>query len=223
MITARRGRRPACSSTPELAMAALASFIRDAVANAEAEGVVVGLSGGVDSALAAALAVRASAPSACTPSSSPTGRRIRDSARRRRGGRARSSALQLRTIDITPQIDAYFAREEPDADPVRRGNKMARERMTILFDQAKKLRLPGARHLEQDRDPARLLDRVRRQRLARSIPTATSTSGRSGSSRAHLGVPGGWSTRRPRPTSGPARPPRASSASTTRSPTRCST
>jgi len=35
-------------------------------------------------------------------------------------------------------IDAYFA-VEADADTARRGNKMARERMTILFDQAKKL------------------------------------------------------------------------------------
>jgi NAD+ synthase len=36
-------------------------------------------------------------------------------------------------IDITPQIEAYFERF-PDADPVRRGNKMARERMTIAYD-----------------------------------------------------------------------------------------
>ena len=36
-------------------------------------------------------------------------------------------------VDITPQIDAYFARF-PDADARRRGNKMARERMTILYD-----------------------------------------------------------------------------------------
>jgi NAD+ synthase len=35
--------------------------------------------------------------------------------------------------DITPQIDAYFD-GFPDADARRRGNKMARERMTILYD-----------------------------------------------------------------------------------------
>jgi NAD+ synthase len=52
---------------------------------------------------------------------------------------AAALGLELRTIDVTPQVDAYFEREEPDADRVRRGNKMARERMTILFDQAKKL------------------------------------------------------------------------------------
>jgi NAD+ synthase len=37
------------------------------------------------------------------------------------------------TIDITPQIDAYFTKF-PDASPLRRGNKMARERMSVLYD-----------------------------------------------------------------------------------------
>jgi NAD+ synthase len=35
-------------------------------------------------------------------------------------------------------VDAYFA-AFPDADPMRRGNKMARERMTILFDHSARL------------------------------------------------------------------------------------
>ena len=38
-------------------------------------------------------------------------------------------------MDITPQIDCYFERF-PEADARRRGNKMARERMTILYDQS---------------------------------------------------------------------------------------
>jgi NAD+ synthase len=37
------------------------------------------------------------------------------------------------TIDISAQIDAYFE-SDPGADRRRRGNKMARERMTILYD-----------------------------------------------------------------------------------------
>ncbi len=36
-------------------------------------------------------------------------------------------------MDISPQVDSYFERF-PDADRGRRGNKMARERMTILYD-----------------------------------------------------------------------------------------
>lgn len=123
---------------PELAAAALEHFVRDSVENAGARGVVVGLSGGVDSALAAALAARALGPERVhaffLPYRESDPRSARDA-----GAVAEVYGLALRTIDITPQIDAYFEREEPDADRVRRGNKMARERMTILFDQSKKL------------------------------------------------------------------------------------
>jgi len=123
---------------PELAAAALEHFVRDSVENAGARGVVVGLSGGVDSALAAALAARALGPERVhaffLPYRESDPRSAEDA-----GAVAEVYGLALRTIDITPQIDAYFEREEPDADRVRRGNKMARERMTILFDQSKKL------------------------------------------------------------------------------------
>ena len=47
---------------PQLAAAALEHFVRDSVDNAGARGVVVGLSGGVASALSAALAARALGP-----------------------------------------------------------------------------------------------------------------------------------------------------------------
>lgn len=120
-----------------LACAALADFLRDGVAAAGAAGVVVGVSGGVDSALAAALAVqglgRERVHGFFLPyrESSPQSRHDADAV-------ATQLGLTLRTIDLTPQIDAYFDREEPDADRTRRGNKMARERMTVLYDQAKK-------------------------------------------------------------------------------------
>jgi len=45
--------------------------------------------------------------------------------------------VQSRTIDISPAVDGYLA-NEPDADPARRGNVMARERMIVLFDQSAK-------------------------------------------------------------------------------------
>lgn len=122
---------------PELATAALVSFVRDAVAGAGAAGVVVGISGGVDSALAAAIAARALGPERVhaffLPYRTSDPRSSADAA-----STADAFGLKLRTIDLTPQIDAYFEREEPEADRVRRGNKMARERMTILFDQSKK-------------------------------------------------------------------------------------
>ena len=119
-----------------LAVAVLTSFIRDAVEISGTSGVVVGLSGGVDSSLSAALATQALGPErvhgfllpyrTSNPASEQDARTV-----------AEHLGLPHRVIDISPMIDAYFQMES-DADPMRRGNKMARERMTILFDQAKK-------------------------------------------------------------------------------------
>lgn len=125
-----------------LAAAVLADFVRDGVSTAQAAGVVVGLSGGVDSALAAALAVRALGPERVHGFLLPYRTSSADS-RSDAEAVARQLGIPHRTIDISPMVDAYFAtieREEPAADPGRRGNKMARERMSILFDQAKRLR-----------------------------------------------------------------------------------
>jgi NAD+ synthase len=120
-----------------LAVAVLTSFIRDAVETSGTSGVVIGLSGGIDSSLAAALAARALGPErvhgfllpyrTSSPESVSDARRV-----------AEHLGVPHRLIEISPMVDAYFALE-PDADAGRRGNKMARERMTILFDQAKKL------------------------------------------------------------------------------------
>jgi NAD+ synthase len=120
-----------------LAVAVLTSFIRDAVETSGLSGVVVGVSGGVDSSLSAALAALALGPErvhgfllpyrTSNPASEQDARAV-----------AGHLGIPHRKIDISPMVDAYFA-IEPDGDPGRRGNKMARERMSILFDQAKKL------------------------------------------------------------------------------------
>jgi NAD+ synthetase len=49
-------------------------------------------------------------------------------------------ALNIRsaTIEITAAVDGYL-QFEPEADPRRRGNVMARTRMVVLFDQSAKL------------------------------------------------------------------------------------
>ena len=120
-----------------LAEAVLTSFIRDAVETSGTQGVVVGLSGGVDSSLSAALAARALGPERVHGFLLPYRTSSPES---ERDARAVAGHLGIphRVIDISPMVDAYFAME-PDAPAERRGNKMARERMTILFDQAKKL------------------------------------------------------------------------------------
>ena len=123
----------------DLAVQALASFIKDAVETTHSEGVVVGLSGGVDSALSAALAVRALGPERVHAFMLPHRTSSPDSIS---DAEAVATAFGLATnsIDISPMVDVYFDRYESDADKVRLGNKMARERMSILYDQAKKLR-----------------------------------------------------------------------------------
>jgi NAD+ synthase len=120
-----------------LAEAVLTSFIRDAVDTSGLKGVVVGLSGGIDSSLAAALAARALGPERVHGFLLPYRTSSSESERDARAV-AEHLGVPHRKIDISPMVDAYFAMES-DAGPDRQGNKMARERMTILFDQAKKL------------------------------------------------------------------------------------
>jgi NAD+ synthase len=120
-----------------LAVAVLTRFIADAVATSGTRGVVVGLSGGVDSSLAANLARLALGADRVHGLVLPYRTSSPDSAADARLV-AEHLGIGARSIDISPMVDAYFALEA-GADPVRRGNKMARERMTILFDQAKKL------------------------------------------------------------------------------------
>lgn len=110
----------------------LVSFIRNEVGKVGIERVVLGLSGGVDSSLSAMLAAEALGPKNVTgilmpyKSSSPESRAHAELV-------VEKSGLNSLVVEITPQVDAYFQRF-PDADARRRGNKMARERMTILYD-----------------------------------------------------------------------------------------
>jgi NAD+ synthase len=110
----------------------LVSFIRNEVEKVGVHRVVVGLSGGVDSSLSAMLAAEALGAKQVLgilmpyKSSSPESLAHAELV-------VQKSSINSLTIEITPQIDAYFDRF-PDADQKRRGNKMARERMTILYD-----------------------------------------------------------------------------------------
>lgn len=116
----------------------LTAFIEDEVRKSGFDRVVVGLSGGVDSATSAALAAKALGPQSVWGLLLP----YRESSPESRAHAelvVRWLEIQSETIDITPMIDAYFTRE-PEADRMRRGNKMARERMTILYDYSAKLR-----------------------------------------------------------------------------------
>ena len=122
----------------ELAEKVLTQFIQDAIQTTGTQGVVVGLSGGVDSALAATLATRALGTDKVHAFFLPY-RTTNASSAEDAQTVARDLGLDLRTIDISPMVEAYFENYEKKAERVRMGNKMARERMSVLFDQAKKL------------------------------------------------------------------------------------
>src|SRR5260370_33965487 len=47
--------------------------------------------------------------------------------------------IEARTVDISAAVDGYLA-QVGDADPTRRGNVMARQRMIVLFDLSAKYR-----------------------------------------------------------------------------------
>lgn len=115
-----------------LARTILVGFIREEVRKVGLSRAVLGLSGGIDSALVAFLAAEALGPENVRAIIMPYRTSNPESE-----AHARLAAEQLgighEVIEITPMVDAYFARY-PDADNMRRGNKMARERMTILYD-----------------------------------------------------------------------------------------
>lgn len=112
----------------------LVSFVRREVTRVGLGKVVVGLSGGVDSAVSAAVAARALGPSNVLAVRMPYKTSSPDSLADAEAVVA-ATGIDSATVDISPQIDAYFA-DQPEADSLRRGNKMARERMSILYDRS---------------------------------------------------------------------------------------
>lgn len=116
----------------------LVEFIQNQLQQKGFKKVVLGLSGGLDSSLVAYLAVQALGSKHVHCFYLPY-KSIAISTRRQVESLVKQFGLQVKTIDITPQLDMYF-KEQHIADRIRRGNKMARERMSILFDQAKKLK-----------------------------------------------------------------------------------
>ncbi|MBA4495770.1 NAD+ synthase [Paenactinomyces guangxiensis] len=110
----------------------LTTALREEVEKAGFKQVVLGLSGGIDSALSLYLAVAAFGKENVIAVRMPYKTSSQSSLDDARAA-IEDTGVESLTIDITPQIDAYFE-QMPEAAPLRRGNKMARERMTILYD-----------------------------------------------------------------------------------------
>jgi len=118
----------------ELARTILTGFIKSEVTRAGFTRAVVGLSGGIDSALSCMLAVHALGRENVLAVRIPYKSSNADSL-----AHAELLIEQLEisstTIDITEMVDPLVARD-PEINKLRRGNIMARERMIVLYDQS---------------------------------------------------------------------------------------
>ncbi len=120
----------------------IAGFVRGQLRQAGFERAVLGLSGGIDSALVAHLVAEAIGPDRllCVlmpyRTSSPASRSDAEEVVRRLG-------CASRLVDISPIVDGFFGVDEApgaggpealEASSLRRGNFMARARMMVLYD-----------------------------------------------------------------------------------------
>ena len=123
---------------PARAIEVIVAFIREQMAQAGFERLVIGLSGGVDSGTVAFLAARAIGAQNLLAVRMP----YRTSSEAPESDAMRVvDALGCRTelVDITPMVEPMLALiddDDPVALNVRRGNVMARQRMIVLYDRS---------------------------------------------------------------------------------------
>jgi len=125
---------PELAIDTDIARRVIGEFIRGQLRQAGFDRVVLGLSGGIDSALVASLCAEAIGAERllCVlmpyRTSSEASRADADEVVHRLGAASE-------TVDISPMVDAFFA-ADAEASPLRRGNVMARQRMTVLYDRS---------------------------------------------------------------------------------------
>jgi len=114
----------------------LVKFLRENFKKAGFSKAVLGLSGGIDSALVAYLLKDALGKENVLAIMMPYKSSNPDSLNHAKLV-VEDLGINSKTIEITDMIDAYF-KNEKEATSLRMGNKMARERMSILFDYSSK-------------------------------------------------------------------------------------
>jgi NAD+ synthase len=112
----------------------IAEFIRGQLRQAGFERAVLGLSGGIDSALVAYLVAEAIGADRLLCVLMPYRTSSAESRTDAEEVVARLGATS-ELVDISPMVDAFFG-ADPAASPLRRGNVMARQRMTVLYDRS---------------------------------------------------------------------------------------
>ncbi len=126
--------RPSLAIDAALVERLLVQFLREEVTHVGFGKVVLGVSGGIDSAVVASLAARALGPAnvigvllpyrESNPQSEAHGKLL-----------CESIGVPHARVDISEMADAYISRE-PTMDRTRRGNVLARCRMIVLYDRA---------------------------------------------------------------------------------------
>ena len=114
----------------------LVEFLRESFKKTGFSKAVLGLSGGIDSALVAYLLRDALGKENVLAIMMPYKSSNPDSLNHAKLV-IEDLGINSKTIEITDMIDAYF-KNEKEATSLRMGNKMARERMSILFDYSSK-------------------------------------------------------------------------------------
>lgn len=117
---------------PAFAEKLLTRFIKEELSKFHFKKGILGLSGGLDSTVCAYLAIRALGPknvvALIMPYKDTYSRDMQDAT-----DIAHRLKLKARVIDISPMVDAYYTKHPTD-NRILKGNKMARERMSILYD-----------------------------------------------------------------------------------------
>ncbi|MCP4705092.1 MAG: NAD+ synthase [candidate division Zixibacteria bacterium] len=112
----------------------LEDFVKTKLNISGLNGYILGLSGGIDSSLSATIAVKAVGADKVIglimPYSTSSDKSEKDALEL-----AGFLGIKTEKIEISPMIDAYYNNIK-NVDSVRAGNKMARERMSIIFDKA---------------------------------------------------------------------------------------
>ena len=125
---------PRLQLNTDLVIEVLVRFVQHEIQSNGFTRAVVGVSGGIDSALSVFLAARALGPEnvmgirmpyrSSSTNSLVDAQKVID-----------TLGIQGETVDITPMVDPLFERFS-DMNHMRRGNIMARQRMIVLYDQS---------------------------------------------------------------------------------------